>query len=309
MKKQYDIDHKIQRNYIHWDVSSQCQLKCSYCYAIDDYNKNNDWGKIDSWARQKLVIRNIKNSSLPCFLGLLGGEPTIHPKYNELVGLCHDAISVHKDGRLYITTNGLQSNKFFKDHKFYKNTYFLWSIHFEFLTKNNIENIYENMKICINKGFRNKVNVMLHPDKKNWKQIHEIIKELKKIDVEIHPHFLYDNGNVHGLHKYSKDFYNEFKYLESMDEYLIFEDNGLKRMYNDYTIFNNEMTCFKGWDCWNNNYEINIWGDVQNICFNKQESLITNFNFFKNIKEIVPQICPHDSCNCDGLLKIYKEKQ
>jgi len=308
MIKQYDKTHKIQRNYIHWDVSTQCQLKCSYCYAINQYNKSNDWNKIDSWTRQKLVIRNIKNSSLPCFLGLQGGEPTIHPNYNELIELCHDAISTHKDGRLYITTNGLQTEDFFRNHKFYKNTYFLWSIHFEFISEKSIQNIYKNIQICIDKGFRNKVNVMLHPNKKFWPMIHNIIDHLKTLKVEIHPHFLYDDGDVHRLHQYPEDFYNEFKYLEDMPNYLIFEDAKLKYEYNDYTIFKNEMTCFKGWKCWNNNYEIDIWGNVQTFCFDIRANLITNFNYFKNIKEIVPRVCPHDSCNCDGLLKVYKEK-
>jgi organic radical activating enzyme len=306
MKKQYDIKHKIQRNYIHWDVSSQCQLECSYCYAIKEYG--DDWGKIDKWSSQKLVLRNIKNSTLPCFLGLLGGEPTIHPQYNELIKLSHEAISVHKDGRLYVTTNGLQSNKFFEEHKFYENMYFLWSIHFEFIDEKSIEKIFKNIQICIDKGFRNKVNVMLHYDKQYWKQIHNIIDRLETMNIEIHPHFLYDDGNVHALHNYTDEFYNEFNRFKDFEDYLIFDDNGIITKYNDYNIFHNKQTSFTGWKCWNNNYEINIFGEVQNICFNEQQSLIKNFNFFKNIKEIKPRICPHTTCNCDGLLKIYKEQ-
>ena len=306
--KQYDIKHKIQRNYIHWDVSTQCQLKCSYCYAIDEYGLDKDWGKIDSWTRQKLVLRNIKNSTLPVFLGLLGGEPTIHPQYTELVDMAYDAISQHEDGRLYITTNGLQTNEFFEKHKEYKNLYFLWSIHFEYVSESLIENIFKNIQICIDKGFRNKVNVMLHPDKKYWKQIHNIIDRLENMNVEIHPHFLYDNGNVHGLHNYPEDFYDEFIRFKDYDEYLVFESDNRITKYNDYTIFNNKQTCFTGWDCWNNNYEINAFGKVQKICFNENDDLITNFNYFKNILKIVPRSCPHNSCNCDGLLKIYKEK-
>ena len=308
MKKQYDKKHKIQRNYIHWDVSTQCQLKCSYCYAIDEYGLDTDWGKIDSWTRQKLVIRNIANSTLPVFLGLLGGEPTIHPRYNELIDLTHKAISKHDDGRLYVTTNGLQTNSFFENHKFYKNMYFLWSIHFEYITDKNIKNIYRNIQICIDKGFRNKVNVMLHPAKKYWKQIHNIIDILETMDVEIHPHFLYDNGDVHKLHHYPNDFYEEFKRFENYDEYLIFEDGNNIVKYNDYTVFNNNKTSFTGWNCYNNNYEINAFGIVQRLCLNEQKDLITNFNYFKKIEKTCAMICPHSSCNCDGLLKIYKEE-
>jgi len=307
--KQYDTKHKIQRLYVHWDVSTQCNFKCSYCYAISEYKDR--WGKIDLWAHQRLVIRNLANATLPLFLGLLGGEPTIHPHYDEMVDLCHKAISKHKDGRLYITTNGSKPSEWFEKHKFYENTYFLWSVHFEYEDHygKDFELILNNIKIMKNKGFRNKVNVMLHPNKKMWPKIHKLVDALELIDVEIHPHFLYDNGNVHALHHYSPEFYDEFKRFENYPNYLVFEDNNNnKKIYNDYTIFNNKMTSFTGWNCWNNNYEIDFKGVVHSVCFDGANDLVTNFNYFKNIKEIKPKVCPHSTCNCDGLLKIYKEK-
>jgi len=308
MLKQYDKDHKMQRLYVHWDTSTQCQFKCSYCYAIKDYG--DEWGSIDSWARQRLVIRNIKNSTLPVFLGLLGGEPTIHPNYNELVELCHEAVTQHKDGRLYITTNGAQETEWFKQHKFYDNTYFLWSVHFEYEKDygKGFKKILDNIKVMKEKGFRNKVNVMLHPNKKLWSKIHRLVDDLEAIGgIEIHPHFLYDDGDVHHLHHYPKEFYEEFKRFENYPEYLVFEGD-TKVTYNDYTIFLNKQTSFTGWDCYNNNYEINWQGEVNRFCFEEKSDLITNFNFFKNIKEVKSAVCPHQSCNCDGLLKIYKEK-
>lgn len=308
IQKQYDVKHKMQRLYVHWDVSTQCQLECSYCYAIKDYGS--EWGNIDSWARQKLVIRNIAHSSLPVFLGLLGGEPTIHPRYNELVALCHEAISKHKDGRLYITTNGLNPTRWFEKLKYYDNMYFLWSAHFEYEKKygQGFQRIIDNIKVVTDKGFRSKINVMLNPDPKTWPKIHKLVDQLEKIEgLEIHPHFLYNEGNVHDLYKYSPEFYEEFKRFEDYPNYLVFEDNGEKTIYNDYTIFNNKKTSFTGWDCYNNNYEIDYKGSVNRFCFDENTDLISNFNFFKNIGKVTAAVCPHSSCNCDGLLKIYKE--
>ena len=48
--KQYDVKHKIQRLYVHWDVSTQCNFKCTYCYAMKDYG--DEWGKIDDWKKE-----------------------------------------------------------------------------------------------------------------------------------------------------------------------------------------------------------------------------------------------------------------
>lgn len=306
--KQYDTDHKIQRLYIHWDVSTKCNFMCSYCYARAGYGE--EWNKLDTWNRQLLIIRNIKNSTLPVFLGLLGGEPTLHPRYSELIERCHDAISNKPDGRLYITTNGSKGNEWFEKHAYFSNTYFLWSVHFEYekMYGENFSTLLNNIKIMKDKGFKNKVNIMLVPDKTYWPKIHYIADKLEELDVELHPHFLYNNGDVHEVYDYNEEFFEEFKRFEKYKKYLVFESDTDKKIFNDYTIFHNKFTSFTGWKCWNNNYEISYNGDVRKFCFNEKDSLIHNFNYFKNIKEITPGICPHSSCNCDGLLKIYKEK-
>ena len=134
---QYDTGHITDRLYVHWDVSTQCQFKCTYCYAMKEYNWESndapgDWNKIDSWDRQKLVIGAISRSSLPIFLGLQGGEPTIHPKYDMLISKCHEAISKHEEGRLYVTTNGLRGPAFFESKPYYDKLMFLWSFHTEY---------------------------------------------------------------------------------------------------------------------------------------------------------------------------------
>jgi hypothetical protein len=148
---------------------------------------------------------------------------------------------------------------------------------------------------------------MLHPDKKYWKLIHKVIDELEKINIEIHPHFIYNDGDVHDLYNYSNEFYNEFQRFENYKKYLVFESDGEINIFNDYTIFKNKNTCFKNWSCYQNNYEISAFGLVKNLCFGEYADLTKQFNFFKNIQEIKPRICPHSNCNCDGLLKIYKE--
>jgi MoaA/NifB/PqqE/SkfB family radical SAM enzyme len=302
--KQYDKDHKIQRLYVHWDVSTQCALKCSYCYARKHYGE--DWDKIDSWSKQKLVLHSLDRSSLPIFLGLLGGEPTDHPRYSELIEECHKVVTKHPDGRLYITTNALQSTEFFENHPIYEKIYFLVSFHPEYEMKygENFKLLLDNIKAIKNRGFRIKVNVMLHEKKILWNKTHKFVDELEKIgNIEIHPHFVYEDGNVHKLTEYSKEFYDEFVRFKDYPSYLVFDD----KIYNDYNLFAEDIAHFQGWKCWNNNYEISWDGKVNQFCFNEQSDLTKDFNFFARLTEVKPKICPHTGCNCDGLLKIYKE--
>lgn len=306
--KQYDKDHKMQRLYVHWDVSTQCSLKCSYCYAWKHYG--DDWGKIATWDKQKIIMHTLERAQLPIFLGLLGGEPTDHPKYDELIKRSHQIISNHPDGRLYITTNGLQPNEFFANHKFYDNTYFLFSFHPEYESKygEGFKLLLDNIKSIMDLGFRVKVNVMLHERKFFWKKTHAFVDELEKLDIEIHPHFVYEDGDVHRITQYSPEFYEEFVRFKDYPEYLVFEaDDQTKKIYNDYNLFAEEITHFKGWDCYNNNYEINYDGIVNQFCFNDFRNLVSNLSYFEDITEVKAKTCPHQSCNCDGLLKIYKE--
>ena len=307
--RQYDIKHKVQRLYVHWDVSTQCNFKCTYCYAMKDYGE--EWGRIDKWFKQKLIINAIGRSHLPIFLGLLGGEPTIHPKYDELVDLCYRAISKHEQGRLYITTNGSGDNDLFENHKFYDRLYFLFSFHPEFEGKygKNFTRLIDNIKIARSRGFRCKVNVMLHNDKKFWSRTHKFVDAIEQIKgLVIHPHFLYANGDAHVLEDYNRQFYDEFNRFKNYPNYFTFEKKSKESIvYNDYNIFNRELTGFKGWDCWNNNYEISYDGKLHRVCFDESVDLVKEMYFFRDLKSVKPVTCPHNNCNCDGLLKIYKE--
>ena len=302
--KQYDRTHKIQRLYVHWDVSTQCKLKCSYCYARKHYGER--WDKIASWESQQIVLHTLGRAKLPIFLGLLGGEPTDHPHYFELVDRAQRVINKHPDGRLYITTNGLQPTEFFQSHPVYSNVYFLFSFHPEYELKygRDFKLLLDNIAAVRAAGARIKVNVMLHENPRLWPKIHKFVDAIEAIGgIEIHPHFTYEAGNAHKVTDYTSDFYREFRRFADYPGYLMFDDVA----YNDYNLFVNDLGHFEGWRCWNNNYEISFDNQVNQFCFSEAKNLINNLDYFERITEVKPRICPHEGCSCDGLLKIYKE--
>lgn len=317
--KEYDTNHMINRLYVHWDVSTQCQFKCTYCYAMKEYgwqsNSNTgEWNQIDKWYKQKMVIHAVSKSTLPVFLGLLGGEPTIHPRYDELIDRCISAIDNKDQSMLYVTTNGLRGPGFFEKKKAYDKLMYLWSFHVEEYERygKNFNKIIDSIRVCLAKGSRCRVNVMLHSDEQYWQTLHKFVDIIEGIDgVEIHPHWIYADGSPHyGTTDYNEKFYQEFKRFSNYPRWLTFEDAaGGKTTMNDYDIFSHDRINFKGWNCWHNNYEITWNGKVNNTCFpHKTVDLARNPYFFKNITEVSPVRCPHNCCACDGLLKIYKER-
>jgi len=304
MAKQYGVGHKIQRLYVHWDITTVCEYTCSYCYAMKQYDGK--WMRQGPWTKQLEVLDEMEKSSLPIFLGLLGGEPTSHYRYFELLELIKQKVLKHKDSRLYITTNGSKDINFFKKHKDSDSKqYVLWSWHPEFINKDELELYIDKIKLMLNKGYKNKINIMLHPKKEYWDMTKTFINKCLNIDnLEVHPHFIYKDQ--HSFIKYSPDFYKQFSFLKQLEnKEFVFEDDNKIENLTDIEIFEQKRNQFKGWKCWNNNYEIGLDCKIQQFCFEDPEPI--SFNYFKNIKEILPRKCPYDYCSCDGLLKIYKE--
>jgi MoaA/NifB/PqqE/SkfB family radical SAM enzyme len=304
--KQVGEGHKVQRLYVHWDITSVCEYKCSYCYAREEYKDK--WMRPGNWTKQQKVIEELSKATLPVFLGLLGGEPTSHHKYWELVEKVRESVLTHEDSRLYITTNGYKDSEFFKKHTDSTGKeYILFSWHPEY-NENGYDTVTYLLKhlIMYNKGYKLKTNIMLHPNKKYWGMTHNIIKRLRQQKTtEIHPHFIY--STPHKPVKYSKEFYEEFRYLSEYDnkEFLFYKD-GVEEAYTDIEVFEKKLNKFKGWNCYNNNYEIGLNCDVNQFCIEDKHAITTDY--FKNITEIKPVKCPHNFCSCDGLLKIKKER-
>ena len=308
MKYQYDEHHILNRLYIYWDISTQCNLDCEYCYARNKYIPLKQWNKRDLWLNQLLVLKSLSLSKYPIYLGFHGGEPTLHPYFLKLVELTLKQLNKQLD-QLYITTNG-SINKIFdliyKENLFSKYKHklrFLFSYHPYSKYKNDFINNVEK----INKlGFKTKVNVLLVENKDYWCDIKDVYLQCNKI-TKAHPHFIYDTDKNHNeiLREYSNDFYEYFNFLDFSKCYYKFEDNKNKYKISDYQLFKNNLNHFKGWQCFNNNYEI-LWnGVLMKICDNKKIDLIKNPLYFNKLN-IKPMICPYDNCDSDGVLKCLK---
>lgn len=298
LKMKYSKQHHNQQNpdhiNVHWDTLTICQLKCSYCYARNEYGEK--WGKLGKKEVIDGVIESLRRSSLPFNLGLLGGEPTLNPHYYYIL---NQLAMIDKFNRVYVVTN---AEKDFTDHPQYSDRVaFLFSYHPADCTDR--DRFISNMKLMISRGYQCKVNIMLHHDKKLWPLIKEMFEICAKIDgLKVHPHFIYGK-NVHTLFNYRQDFWDYFKFLEDFEKDLCYDDD----VFNDYQVYNQKLTNFKGWSCYNNNYEIDVDGGVIKFCMeHARTNLLDDPDYFKRITKTIPMTCPHRACNCDGLLKQLK---
>jgi hypothetical protein len=309
--KECDVDHKVNRLYIHWDIIPICNYHCYYCYAQKEYK---GIYTIPSKNVTDKIILAISKAKLPVFLGLLGGEPTLHPRYFEILDQISKEILVLNDqNRIYVTSNSFKPIEFWKKHKDVNRTsYMLWSVHPQY--EENYKEFIDKVLLMRSKGYKMRVNVLMSSKKEHWPFMHKILDQLFKIEtrenpkVEIHPHFFY--LDIHNMFPYKEEFWKEFSYLkEKSFRYLTFTDKERNNhIKNDYEVFTEDINHFKGWLCYHNNYEVNPYGKVTRLCVNEHDDLITNQEYFAKIGTINPIICQYESCNCDGLLKIRKEK-
>lgn len=292
-RKQHHLDQDPDHINVHWDVLTICQLNCSYCYARKEYGER--WGQMGKREVVDTVIDALSKSTLNFNLGLLGGEPTLSPHYYYILDRLH---AIDKFKWVYVVTN---AERDLTQHPKYEKIAFLFSYHPADCTDR--DKFVNNMKHMVSQGYKCKVNIMLHHDKNLWPKIKEMFEICQNIEgLKIHPHFIYGK-DVHTLFHYREDFWEYFKFLEDFEKDLVYDDD----VFNDYQVFHQGLTNFQGWNCYNNNYEVDVYGGVIKFCLEgKRTNLADDPDYFKKITKTIPMVCPHKACNCDGLLKQLK---
>ena len=92
-------------------LTEYCNLKCPYCFAnqmIESSEKNNitmtQLDNILNW-----LLLDLQNE--PCHIGLLGGEPTLHPQFKEILNKINYFSSL-TNATSTIFTNGLNLSSY-----------------------------------------------------------------------------------------------------------------------------------------------------------------------------------------------------
>lgn len=86
-----------RRPVVVWNITRTCNLKCIHCYSDSDAQRYP--GELD-WDQMVGVVEDLAAYGVPGLL-LSGGEPTVHPRFDDLVDLASGL-----GMRLTISTNG-----------------------------------------------------------------------------------------------------------------------------------------------------------------------------------------------------------
>lgn len=150
-------------------LTKKCNLKCPYCFADEFVNKDQQEISIENF----MTILNFIKTNPGERVGLIGGEPTTHSRFNEILEIIQHDDDVKN---AVIFTNGIEiekSTEFLKDKKFSLlincNSPKDIGERFYNKLKNNIKILKEN-KINFNLG------INLYSDKLDYDYIFELLK-------------------------------------------------------------------------------------------------------------------------------------
>ncbi len=283
---------------IEWQLINICNYECSYC-NIRSYNGGKLWNKLGK--NQFKYIPLFGKLNKPLKLSFLGGEPTMHPRFEKIIDavkktLFEDSL-FRKENELIIFSN-------FSDKSLNKlkninpeNIKLVGSYHAE-QTSN--EQFLKTVTILNKLSFNIEVNLMI--EEESIEIISDLYNSLKKLDIVICARPIYKNESK--TFEISDEILNKFK--DSIYEIFILDDEEFSIL--DYNKILPKFK-FKGATCYNNLYQLDIKNILTRECSSEKIDLNDEENYekFMNIDD-KPLKCEFETCGQDCLWSVYKCK-
>lgn len=277
---------------IEWNLGKRCNYDCSYCpSSIHDNSSPHTDIEILKRAVDKLVTLG-----KPIRLSFTGGEPTVHPKFKELIQYCnHVGVSW-----ISVTTNGTLPYEFYATLDVDQ---LVFSIHLEYDWKrvfNTVESMVDLTKVQV------VAQIMAHHDYMDAAvqlrarclsaQIPNTVRRIRWTEGD---HDLFDDM------KYHPDDLNWLKEQEATVEGNCVIDDREVIHAND--VIKLHLNKFKGWDC-NAGIEslmVNWDGDVHRATCRVGGSL---GNIYSGTFEVPqdPVVCDRNFCTCAADIPLTK---
>jgi MoaA/NifB/PqqE/SkfB family radical SAM enzyme len=277
---------------IEWNIGKRCNYDCSYCpREIHDNTSPHTDIEILKSTVDKLVTL-----SKPIRLSFTGGEPTVHPKFEELIAYCK-TVGI---SWISVTTNGTRPYEFYADLPVDQ---YVFSIHFEYDWKRVFNTVESVHKVA---GIKVIAQIMAHhKHMESAVQLHakcllaHIPNTVRRIRWTEGDHDLFDDMRYHP---------DDLNYIKKMEATVpgncIIDD---KQIMHANDVIKLHLNKYKGWIC-NAGIEslmINWDGDVHRATCRVGGSLgnIYEGNF---IVPNDPVTCDRNFCTCAADIPLTK---
>ena len=282
-----------------WDIGKRCNYDCSYCPSIihDNTSEHTDIQVLTD------VVDRLITIGKPIRLSFTGGEPCIHPRFEELVSYAKnqgvDWISA--------TTNGTRQPDWYEEQRVDQ---YVFSLHFEYDWRrvlNTITTLFQTVEQH-NIPINIMVNVMAHHD--HMKKVKFVVAKLQHDRVPYvirRIRWTEDDHNVFDDMRYN---YNDLDWIlereATVKSNCVIDDDPAK-MYHANDIIKLNMNRYRGWTC-NAGIEslmINWDGDVHRATCRVGGSIGNIYTGTFTIPED-PIVCTRDNCTCAADIPLTK---
>jgi MoaA/NifB/PqqE/SkfB family radical SAM enzyme len=282
---------------IEWNLGKRCNYDCSYCPSSihDNTSPHTDIEILKSTVDKLMTLGK------PIRLSFTGGEPTVHPKFRELLMYCkHVGISW-----ISVTTNGTLPAEFYSSLPIDQ---LVVSIHFEYDWMRVVKTA---MKVRAMSNISVIGQIMAHHNyMKEVVQVQAMLLQdgtpstVRRIRWTEGDHDLFDDMRYH------PDDLKLVKRLESTVKAntVIINNDKTEKLYHANDIIKLHLNKFKGWSC-NAGIEslmINWDGDVHRATCRVGGSI---GNIYQGTFEVPkePVICTRDNCTCAADIPLTKQ--
>ena len=226
--------------HIEWNIGKRCNLDCAYCPAEihDNFSPHTDLDIMVS------TIYKLETLGKPIRLSLTGGEPTVHPKINDILE-CAKA-RLHW---LSVTTNGLRSPEWYIKQPVDQ---WVFSLHFD--NEHNrraAEHIvrYSQLLDMEGKDTFYQVNLMCH---------HDYMEDVKDAAALLDSHNIpYVARRIRWTEAEDRDWFDDMRYKEKDLEWILSKTASVKAncvidgkdFIHANDVIKHKLNSFEGWNC------------------------------------------------------------
>lgn len=284
--------------HVEWNIGKRCNLDCAYCPAEihDNFSPHTD---LDVMVN---TIYELEKINKPIRLSLTGGEPTVHPKINDILECANARLQW-----LSVTTNALRPAEWYIKQPVDQ---WVFSLHFDnehYLRA--AENVlrYSQLLYMESKDTQFQVNLMCHHEHM------DAVREAANL-LEGH-HVPYVCRRIRWTSGDDRDYFDDMRYKEKDLEWILSKtatvkancvvDNEFKLHAND--IIKHRWNQFEGWTCSAGleSLMINWDGEVHRATCRVGGSL---GNIYDNSFEVPaePIVCTRKWCTCAADIPLTK---
>ena len=279
---------------INWELVSHCQFNCSYCY-YKPFKSETDYKPLS-----KIILSKLSKITDPTKVTLLGGEPTLHPSFKDVIQALHEMNHVTQ---ICIVTNFEKPLKFWQDLSPFKDKLkIVVSYHPEYEQKLMFEKIRE-----LQNDFVLDFVFIVHNEEKYLPQMENAAKELETIHSGISLNFvkLHEKDHYRSYPKPIADFMSiqqeQVRNRPVTETVNIVTKSGPSKIPK-FEMINHGLNQFEGWNCKLRAFIIKEDGQVASACSSKTKHILLA-DFSETLMK-----CTYKICECDDYWEFPKTR-